>query len=340
MFKFYFPDTATGCLPDDPHEFSKWFQSLARTANLLGPAAWIVQTYLYVRQRGLNCELTTIWPDDGIVIAHRDHLPVSWAQLPQRYVICCLADRTLPHPYANFHILQNPYQFVRLGTYAYMPHWPQPGLQVRDPERGNHVHRLAFFGEVQNLAPELRGPEFSAWCQQQRLLFVIPKREAWADYRGVDVSIAVRQFSNDWGAFEKPATKLFNAWLAGVFPIVGMESAYSVEGQHLRNCCVVPDVVALKTLLIELRDNATLLNSLLAAGKLAAKARGVEALTDQWVDLLTQKIQPIALRRRQFGRHFNAPADGWSRLKAGLAWRGYLLHHRTPRPLVSGFSSA
>ena len=330
MFKFYFPDESTGRLPDDPSEFAQWFQGLARTSTLLGPAAWTVQTYLYVRQRGLNCELTADWPDEGIVIAHRDHLPDEWAQRPQRYVACCLADRMLPHPCANLHILQNPYQFVRLGAYAYVPHWPQPGLQARGPGRGDRMRSLAFFGEVQNLAPELRGPEFAAWCQQQGLQFTIPPREAWADYRAVDAVIAVRQFSNQWGAFDKPATKLFNAWLAGVVPILGMESAYAAEGQHRRNCCVVPDLAALKALLTELRDDARLLKALLAAGTLAAQARGIAAVTDHWVNLLTQQVEPAARRRLRFGHLLNAPADGWSRLKAGLAWRGHLLHHHNP----------
>lgn len=330
LFRFYFPSVTSERLPADLVEFAYWFEGQARTANLLGPAAWVVQTYLHMRQLGLPCELTAQWPEDGVVVAHRDHLPDTWAQRPQRYVVCCLADRMLPHPYADLHVLQNPYQRLRFGAHVYVPHWPQPGLRPRDAGRGAKMENLAFFGEVGNLAPALRAPEFSAWCRQQGMRFSIPSRDAWADYRRVDVVIAVRQFSSEWSAFDKPATKLFNAWQAGAVPILGKESAYAAEGRHGENCILVSDLSGLKDWLLELRADAPLVRKLLEAGTEALAHRSQQAVAEHWARVLGQQIAPAAVRQRALGPLYAVPASAWARFKAGLAWRGRLLAHRGP----------
>ena len=330
MFRFYFPADDGAHIPNSLVDFQAWFEAQARGSALLGPAAWIVQTFIRLQARGLPCELVSQWPKSGIVISHRDHLPESWEQRSELFVVCCLADRAYPHACANLHILQNPYQAVRLGPFLYVPHWPQPGLKPRDPLRGDRFENLAFFGEIDNLTPELRGPEFASWCRQEGMNFSIPSRDAWADYGSVDAVIAVRRFTKEWVAFDKPATKLFNAWLAGVVPILGREAAYAAEGRLGENCVVVPDLAALKARLIALRQGFESVSKMLAAGEKAAKLRSHEAVTDHWCRALTIRIQPAADRRSRLGFRIPGFADFSVRLKAGLAWRGHLLKHRQP----------
>src|SRR5690606_40162519 len=40
-------------------------------------------------------------------------------------------------------------------------HWPQPGLEPRDPARGDRLERVAYKGFVANLHPELASGEFA-----------------------------------------------------------------------------------------------------------------------------------------------------------------------------------
>lgn len=153
----------------------------------------------------------------------------------------------------------------------------------------------------------------------------MPSRNAWADYTEVDIVMAVRRFSDTWTAYDKPATKLFNAWLAGVVPIVGMEAAYAAEGRQGENCLVVRGLEDLKARLLELRNNPAALRALQQAGAEAAKARSAEAVAMLWIQTLTEVIQPAACRWQATGPLLASLATVWARFKAGLAWRGYLL---------------
>ena len=333
MFTFYFPRDDDLPLPGNVADFTVWFEERSRGAAKLGPAAWILQTFLQLQARGAPCTLTHAWPERGTVIAHRDQLPDDWPQRADRYVVCCLADKDLPHPCANIHILQNPYQRVRLGAHLYLPHWPQPGLVPRDRRRGVLFEHIAFFGEPDNLAPELREPSFAAWCGAHGLRFTIPARDAWACYTDVDAVIAVRRFSTEWVAYDKPATKLFNAWLAGVVPILGKEAAYAAEGLHGDNCLVVSDLPTLKARLLELRVEPARVEAILRTGARAAQKRSHSAVAELWMQALSQTIAPRARRWQQLGGAFARPATGWARVKAGLAWRDLLLAHRLPGTL-------
>jgi len=330
LFSFYFPPADGTAMPSSAREFTAWFATQARGSSLLGPAAWVVQTYLQMKRLGLPCELVSKWPGRGIVLAHRDHLPEAWPMQADLYVVCCLADRTLPHASANLHVLQNPFQRVRLGAHVYVPHWPQPGLQARQPERGAQATNLAFFGEADNLAPELRTPEFTAWCTSQGLNFRIPPRDHWADYRDVDVAIAVRRFSASWTAPEKPATKLFNAWLGGVVPVVGKEAAYAHHGQHGQDCLIVSDGPAMKALLLRLHQDRAFLLQLQAGGASRALGFSHEATARHWAELLTTGVLPAAERRKKRSTLAMVPSKLMARLKSGLAWRGHLLSNLSP----------
>jgi len=283
-----------------------------------------------MRQLGVDCELIDEWPRSGIVIAHRDHLPTSWPVGPSTFVVCCLADRLQPHPQAQMHIVQNPFQRVRWSSQIYMPHWPQPGLLPRRPDRGSVVRNLVFFGEPQNLAEPLRQQPFLEWCSNQGFEFAVRARDAWADYRDVDVALAVRSFNTEWGAFDKPATKLFNAWLGCAIPLVGKEAAYAAEGRPGRDCLVVSDFEQLERGLIRLRDDADFSSKLREAGAARALTRNHDAIAWQWRQVLEQSIPLAAERwrcsgvwRRQFERQL-------IKVKAGLAWRGRLLSARRP----------
>jgi hypothetical protein len=60
---------------------------------------------------------------------------------------------------------------------------------------------------------------------------VYPDSDRRSDYSNVDLIVAIRSF--DGRSYDhKPATKLHNAWRAGVPAILGPESAYRQEGSE------------------------------------------------------------------------------------------------------------
>jgi len=109
-----------------------------------------------------------------------------------------------------------------------------------------------------------------------------------------------------------------------------LQISLAPEGKHTHAPSRVEGQPSPRGKFLESLGVSTVEQALLAAGTLAAQARGIAAVTDHWVNLLTQQVEPAARRRLRFGHLLNAPADGWSRLKAGLAWRGHLLHHHNP----------
>src|SRR5262249_29736407 len=106
----------------------------------------------------------------------------------------------------------------------FVPLWPQPGLLPRDPARGERVETVAYFGREGALPPWFREPLFVNELAQCGVRFEI-RHDAWHDYREVDLVLAYRLETPSMLEV-KPATKLYNAWLAGVPALLGEEPAY------------------------------------------------------------------------------------------------------------------
>ena len=121
-------------------------------------------------------------------------------------------------------------------------HFPQPALIARDPARGDRIENIAYKGLSGNLHPEFHGKAWREFLAARGLRWVTDAVEesqsrddksklAWNDYREVDLVLAVRLPSrNVLGRSDlhprKPATKLYNAWRAGVPALLGPELAY------------------------------------------------------------------------------------------------------------------
>lgn len=78
-------------------------------------------------------------PDEGIVLSHRDFLDDAIQPSPKLLIVCLRADVDR-HPYAQLHVVQNPYQaipqrFMEIWESYFIPHWAQSSLIPRDPQR-------------------------------------------------------------------------------------------------------------------------------------------------------------------------------------------------------------
>lgn len=263
----------------------------------LGRYAWTLQTYLYLKATDFPCQLTTTIPTEGIVISHRQFLPNNLQPGAKLLIICLQADR-VRHPYAQLHVVQNPRQqaFQRLfkpWESYYITHWPQPQLIPRNPSRGDRFENVAFFGLEQNLIPDLRQPSWSKRLSERGLNWqVYSNPKQWNNYREVDVVVAVRSFGFNWDHTWKPATKLYNAWHAGVPAILGCESAYQSERKSSLDYLEANSLKDLISKLEYLRNHPERRNAMIENGRVRAQETLQKNLVMQWRKFLTQIAVP------------------------------------------------
>ena len=247
--------------------------------------AWIVQTALLIRSAGFAVSLSNDFEPRAINLALADQL----RRMPRRsdiFVVSIDADQLRPR-WVNLSIVQNQRQ---TGRSAYwIPHWPQPGLIPRSPERQTFSH-VGFFGLTRHLYRNENW--WHKMCGEYGMQFSVRPPKQWHDYSDVDIAIGIRNMSRK-RFHEKPPTKLFNAWLAGVVFIGGIDSAYSQVGVTGQDYLVAEDEKTLIDQLGRLQRDAALGSSLILAGQQKTRTVGSRASTLQaWIELMEQHIIP------------------------------------------------
>lgn len=264
----------------------------------LGIYAWTLQTYLKLREAGVSCQLTDQLPDEGIIFFHANAIRGTDIRPSSRRLLICLKAESVPSAQAQLHVVQNPWEaFNQWGCY-FIPHWPQPGLRPRLPERQDRFETIAFLGHSNSLAAPLLDADWQVQLQQRGLRWVpvintnvwsryhsIDTR--WNDYRHLDAIVAVRQFHLRSPRYRsKPATKLYNAWLAGVPAILGREIAYRAEGTVGEDYLEVNSMTELLSCLDQLRQLPELRQTLVGKGRMRSKHYTPEAVTQRWQQFL------------------------------------------------------
>ena len=193
---------------------------------LVSEDIWSAQTFMNLKKRGLNVHLVPQLVPGCINIVPFDYIYLS--DLSYRsYVVVVQYDR--PHP----EICEQRLVLNKVGaidpTHHFLPHWPQPCLEPRDPARGTRVENMTFKGNSYNLAEPFRSPEFLEALSKLDIKLVLSGSEegfnGWRDYKTADVVIAVRNITK-YDSTLKPALKLTNAWFAGCPAILSPEPAY------------------------------------------------------------------------------------------------------------------
>ena len=281
----------------------------------LGERAWVLQTYLRLAAAGLPVTLAAE-PRPGIVVFHAK----QWRQLerllraPEASVLVGIRGDVRPPPGADFEIVQNP--LAAAGRRLFVPHWPQPGLVAREPGRGAAVRRAAFKGIRASLHPELRDP---AWAGALAALGIAWEADEvdyragsaaraglrWPDYSQVDVVVALRP--PDAGLHRgKPATKLYNAWLAGAPAVLGPESAYRAERRSELDYLEAGDASAALAAVTRLARDPELYREM--CGQAARRAADVTpaAIAARWRELLFREL-PARVAQPGFARWRRVP---------------------------------
>ncbi|KKD35621.1 MAG: hypothetical protein WAN66_04420 [Limnoraphis robusta] len=270
----------------------------------LGIYAWTLQTYLRLKADGFPCQLVDELPQSGIVIVHRKCLYVHKQLKPgQNLLLICMKSDVDFYPYAQLHVVQNPQEVSTINSRYYIPHWTQPGLITRDFKRGKTFKNIVFFGHIKNLTPELSSIEWQNkleklglnWCpiiNQNHWADYEKIDNRWNDYSQVDAVVAIRSFGKGNQYTNKPATKLFNAWLAGVPAILGYESAYQTEGKPNLNYLEVTSMNELISALKKLKYDSNFRQNIVNNGQLQAPKIHPEQITKKWRYFLTEIAIP------------------------------------------------
>lgn len=256
---------------------------------------WIYQTWRLLQEVGVSCDLVTTPPENGILIGH--HQPRGFLEnreaLSEDLFIVNIAADSKPHPAAHLHILQNKTQAQWLPNALFMPHWPHPSLIVRDRKRGSRLENIHFFGIPTNLATELHTEEWKNRLRHEAGLYLECKEPStWHDYSDTDCVIAIRDFSRS-RHYHKPATKLYNAWLAGVPFIGGRDSAYATDGIAGKNYLLAHSPNDVITQLKKLK-NETLYRNLITNGVHAGNFFRKEVTLERWKNLIQETIPFLA----------------------------------------------
>jgi len=282
-----------------------------------GERAWILQTWLRLRRAGHPVELSGTAPDDGLIVFHAKQakdLLLQRSRLRDAVLVGVRADNREPL-IADFEILQNGF-FAEGRRRFFMPHWPQSGLLPRDPARGERIERIAYKGFAANLHPGFRTPEWTDFLAQEGIEWVVDavafdgrnRRELdWPDFRTVDLALAVRPAERKQRR-SKPATKLVNAWLAGVPALLGPELAFQELRRSELDYLEVASVAEAREAVLRLRRDPGLYRAMVENGRQRGAEFTHEAIVALWAKLLFETIPALAAERSGWVRHLPLPA--------------------------------
>lgn len=285
----------------------------------LGKYCWGLQTYNRLQLAGVPCELTHTLPEEGVIIAHRAFLPDSIIPTRKQVLVCIQADWSR-HPFAQLHICQNmaqtkmsgiprPERFATGETY-FVHHWPQPGMTPRDPARGNTFENIYYFGLAENLAPELKSDDWHQFMEENGLKWHLESSPAnWRDYSQVDGVLFARDFTGK-KHINKPASKLFNAWITGAIPICTPESAYVDEIENDTQAVVINNYDDLKAKLVALKNDPDRIRNMQQQGAVKAKQYYPEAIVQEWAAIL-EKVEQYRMSRGQYAAFIAKRSFSW-----------------------------
>lgn len=256
-----------------------------------GRNSWIAQTYLRLRMslvaRGWTVGVGPSFVPGGVVVVHRDDANDFAGARHSSFLLVVRADRA-PVTACDLAVAQN-----RIGLAPherFVPLWPQPGLRARDSTRGAAIRRIAYHGRTGTAPAWFFDATLRAALEKRGIEFRI-ERTRWEDYREVDVSIAAR---DEAGAIlaTKPATKVYNGWLARVPVLAAAEPAYR-EIRHSAidfiEIAAAGDVLRAIDLL---RANPRLYEAMVDNGVRRGEEFSVEATRRRWLDLVEDEVAP------------------------------------------------
>jgi hypothetical protein len=268
--------------------------------------AWILQTYLRLKAAGHAVALRERIPESGIAVVsasdYRKVLERRWDTTDAMIVVARGSERRTP-AFSDATVVQNPVEADGLRRY-FVHLWPQTALLPRDRSRGARIERVAFKGFPKNLDAAFQGPAWSDFLRAQGIEWVqdaVPYHDLqtetsglqWPDCRDVDLIVAVRP-ENAAMYPDRPASKLINAWRAGVPAILGPESAYRALRTNPLDYIEVRNVAEAQAEVLRLLREPNLYLAMVRHGLQRGDAFTVDCIVRSWQELLFERLPKLA----------------------------------------------
>lgn len=250
-----------------------------------GDLNWCLQTYLILAKRGnLAVQCSNNITEGKINILHSDQL-LKLKGSSREFLVCVRADYPR-RAWAHFHLVQNGHQLA--SDTSYIPHWIQPGLIKRNPERRG-VKRVAYSGAPIKGNMAGTAEKWKKLFEPYGIEFVILPNGYWHDLSSVDVLTGIRSF--DKKAYHtKPPTKLFSAWHANIPFVGGYDSAFreiADPGTDYLRAGTAQEVV---NSVLRLREDPDLYNRLVERGRQKAQLYNELTIARAWEEILSGPV--------------------------------------------------
>jgi hypothetical protein len=269
----------------------------------------VLQTYLWLRHEGYDVSIAPTLPDTGIVVLlpeaeSRAHFRRQYQPAHRSlFVLTIRADvYGYRSPIGDADIVQNG-AFADNQRTFFVPHWPQPGLQSRNPGRGDRIEHIVFKGGYGSLHADYRSESWLQFLDERGLTFEVASAQTngtippWHDYRTADLCLAVRPPHNDGGRhYDKPASKLVNAWHAGVPALLGPEYAYQELRQSPLDYVEVHSLSDTMTTIDRLRADRARYRALRERCRERAQEFTPTRIAERWAEVLFDRIPQIVER--------------------------------------------
>jgi hypothetical protein len=293
---------------------------------------WIVQTWNRLCLAGFQATLSDEAPSTGIIVYHKEDQRFLLKRLPRGATPVLVGVRAdfRSCEYADFEILQNAYYADDRRSF-FVPHWPQPGLLPRDPERGDRIERIAYKGYVGNLAQEFRQPRWQQFLSEQGMVFeddaVLddaydhPIQTRFHDYRDVDLVLAVRPGETR----TKPASKLVNAWQAGIPALLSPDYPFEELRQSPLDYIAVRNLADAEAAVRRFKRESGLYRAMIEHGRARGAEFSIEKITQRWAKLLYDTIPSLSQQHssRHYGKGPRELRHFWRKAVEGSGLSGF-----------------
>jgi hypothetical protein len=304
-------------IPEPAPDVDGWDPDSAPEAYSTGIGHNLYELYARLRSAGEAVTLGPDQPDRGVVVVYAKSLRPLTAQLAllrglgSKPLIVIRSD-TDPgwHPRLTADVEVMPYaSAVSSASHVWVPALPQRGMIRRSAGRFGRIRTVGFKGNPANLPSFMHGPRWVLALEDMGLRWLRDTPEhvdgsdqSWHDFSEVDVAVCLR--AEHWGRHSwKPATKLINAWCAGVIPLVGPEQGYLDLVTPNEDAFLVANECDVVAVLKRLTADSDLVRATERAIGKRASEFAMDTVLDQWRALLHRTSEtPIgtdALRKRR-----------------------------------------
>lgn len=253
---------------------------------------WSAQTYICLKQRGLNVHLVPNYIPGKICVVPYDYLHIKYLPI-HSYVVAIRYDIARPEVCEQRIVLNQ--SGVLDEKDHFVPHWPQPNLKPRNLSRGARVENMVHKGQPGALAEPFKTEEFLNTLKDMGIHFapsvghVESMYEEWRDYTEADVVLAIRN-NTEYDLTLKPPLKLINSWFAGCPALLGPEPAYQALRESELDYIEIRSPEDAIAALQRLQDNPELYLAMVENGFRRAQAYTVDNTAALWRDILANSI--------------------------------------------------